>query len=406
MFNCSWFDNDGVIEEVKLEFNYQNYSILNNVSGFFSYMLKNLAANEVGYNFRWHAMDNNSAWTSTEWKSFILYKQTIQLTILFNGTESNYFDYFNPIINVSVINLNSSPGFLKFFVDSELRQEIISYSLINISQYLNGEYNITATLSDENYTGYAMKWLNIKEGTPPEIIFEFSTSYLNTTIPEYFHHWLEIKCIIKDSSPITWVYLSENSSGFFTNNSMDNAGNGNWTLSIDISGLNWNDLITFSFFANDTWGNIGLNDNLTALYSLKIHDFQEPSSVLFFIPHDKLLEVNKTTQFTLLADDIYGSGITIIRYKINDSIWFDYEVSFSLNNLNFGYHNISYYSIDAAGNIEEINSIIVILIENPSDSPLNIIPDGSIPSFNPLLLTSIFILISIIYYRRKSHSTK
>ena len=397
IFNCSWFDIDGIINEVKIEFKYQNYTVLNNFYGEYTYIFKDLAANEIGYKFRWHAKDSDGAWNSTEWQTYILSKQVLELLILFNGTQENLIDSYNPIVNITIFNLNSSPGILKLFVDSLLVKQIESYSLTSISQYLNGVYNITTILIDQNYTGYAMQWLNVQEISPPVIIFDFSGDYLNSTIPEYYHCRIRINCSVFDSSPLYWVYLCENSSGIFLNRSMIDLGNGDWVYEIDISHLNWNDVFIFYFIANDTWGNIGINDNFTSLYRVNVFDFQNPISTISYAPYDYLNIINVSTSFKIIADDI-GSGISLVRYKINDSEWIEYTQSFNLSSYGPGTYNISYYSIDNAGNIEEIKSITVVLIKTEES-----ITQGAIPSFNLGILISIISITSvIILFKEKS----
>lgn len=386
IFNCSWFDIDGIINEVKIEFDYQNYTVFDNFNGEFTYTFKDLSANEIGYQFRWHAMDNDGAWSSSEWQPFILNKQVVQLLILFNGTLVNLIDSYNPIVNITLVNLNSTPGNLKLFVDSQLIQQVESYSLTNISQYLNGVYNITATLIDQNYTGYGMKWLNIQEISPPVIIFDFSEDYLNTTTPEYYHNFIRINCNVSDSSPLHWVILCENSSGIFINRSMISLGNGGWVYEIDISQLNWNDVLFFYFIANDTWGNIGINDNFASLYRVNVFDYQNPISTISFIPYGNINVINISTTFRITAEDI-GSGISLIRYKINDSDWIQYAHPFNFSTYNPGTYEISYYSVDNAGNVEETKTITVVLIKIEESTP-----QGAIPSFN---LGVLFLIISI-----------
>lgn len=390
IFNCSWFDIDGIITEVKIEFNYQNYSVINNFYGEFTYIFKDLSANEIGYQFRWHAMDDDGTWNATEWQIFILNKQVIQLLILFNGTQNNLFDLYNPTINITIVNLNSTSGLLKLFVDNNLIQQEYANSLTNISQYLNGAYNITAVLVDQNYTGYAMLWLNIQEKTPPTIIFEFSDAYLNTTKPEYFHTSIELVCTVSDSSPLLWVYCCENSSGIFLNRSMVSLGNGNWSFIIHISNLNWNDVFIFYFIANDIWGNIGINDNLTSFCKIKIFDFQNPISTISYAPYTDPNIIDASIFFTIFADDV-GSGISLVWYKINDSDWIEYTKSFNFSSYEPGTYDISYYSIDNAGNVEEIKSITVVLIKTEESTT-----QEAIPSFNLGILILIISITSII----------
>jgi len=400
IFNCSWFDIDGVISEVKLEFDYQNYTVFDNFNGEFTYIFKDLTANEIGYQFRWHAMDDDGIWNATEWHSFTLNKQVVQLLIYFNGTQENLFDLYNPIVNITIFNLNSTPGLLKLFVDNILIQQEYTTSLTNISQYLNGAYNITAVLTDQNYTGSTMVWLNIQEITPPITIFDFSEDYLNTTIPEYYHNSIKINCSVFDSSPLHWVYFCENSSGIFLNRSMISLGNGDWVYEIDISHLNWNDVFFFYFIANDTWGNIGINDNATSLYRVNVFDYQNPFSSISYILHDNPNLINISTSFRLTADDI-GSGISLIRYRIDDSEWIHYTQPFNFSNYSPGTYVISYYSVDNAGNVGEINSITVVLISTEESTP-----QVAIPSFNLGMLISVISITSIIilfkYKKRKS----
>jgi len=401
IFNCSWFDIDGIINEVKIEFDYQNYTVIDNFNGEFTYTFKDLSANEIGYQFRWHAMDDDGAWSSTEWQLFILNKQVVQLLILFNGTLENLIDSYNPIVNITIVNLNSTPGNLKLFVDSQLIQQEESFSLTNISQYLNGVYNITAILVDQNYTGYAVQWLNIQETTPPTIIFEFSEVYINTTTPEYYHRIIRINCTVFDSSPLIWVYFCENSSGMFINSSMISVGNGNWNYELDISHLNWNDFFVFYFIANDTWGNIGININHSALYRVKIFDFQEPISLISYIAYINPNIIIDSTSFIINAEDHLGSGISSIKYRIDDSDWIDYINPFNMSNYQSGTYIISYYSIDNAGNIEESKSFTVVLIKEDSTD------QRAIPSYNLVIIISVIsISLVIIFFknRRRKYS--
>ncbi|MEM2611963.1 MAG: DNRLRE domain-containing protein [Thermoproteota archaeon] len=86
--------------------------------------------------------------------------------------------------------------------------------------------------------------------------------------------------------------------------------------------------------------------------------------------------VNSSTSFSLSAsDDI--SGVKETKYRIDSGPWKDYTDKFSLSGYSDGTHEISYYSIDKAGNNEAEKTLNVILdntppsIEDPS-------PTGSI----------------------------
>jgi hypothetical protein len=395
IFNCSWLDADGIINEVKIEFDHQNYTVFDSFNGDFTYSFYNLPANEIGYQFRWHAMDDDGAWNSTDWYFFILSKQEVQLVILFNGTQENLIDSFNPIVNITILNLDLTPGTLQLFVNGELKQQIESYSLTNVSQYLNGAYNITAILADQNYTGYEMLWLNIQEISPPVISFTFSENQITPIIPEYYHNSLKINCTVVDSSPLNWVYLCENSTGIFLNRSLTELENNEWSYELDISHLNWNDFFYFYFYANDTWGNIGINDNFSCFYRVYIADYQSPISSISYIPHDAPNMINSSTSFRITADDV-GSGIYLIRYKINDSDWFSYSQPFNLSNYNKGLHELSYYSIDNAGNSEEVKTITILLVKTGESTP-----QGTISSFNLEVLILIVSITTIIILFKK-----
>ena len=172
---------------------------------------------------------------------------------------------------------------------------------------------------------------------------------------------------------------------------MTSLGNGNWTYTIDISSLSWNNAISLSFYATDKWENIGLNNNFTKLYTIEIHDFQDPITTLSFIPHEGTTYVNQLTIFSLVGDDGFGSGLKNIKYKINESEWLDYSIPFNLNNYIEGYYNISYYSIDHAGNVEKINSLIIKLVEMPQDAPRD---SPAIPGFDIFLVIGLIALIT------------
>lgn len=389
-FNCSFFDDDGIVEEIYFEFNGDNYTVTDDYLGEYIYTLNDLSANENGYAFRWHVKDDDDAWTTTNWQAFILNKRGVQLQILFNGTTDNYFYQNNPLINITVINLNSTPGLLKLLSDNGLLQEEYDFSLVNFSLFIDGTYNITAILIDENYTANAMKWLFVREIDPPDIIFEDNGYYLSIVKPEYSDDELRVICTVNDYSPLSWVYCYENSSGTFMNQTMDSLGNGNWTYTIDISGLNWNDVFFFSFYANDTRGNIGFNDNSTMLYKVFLDDFQKPVTALVFTPYNGVNEILESTIISLTSSDNSGSGISYIKYKIEDSIWYDYDTPINLSTYDLRYYEIFYYAGDVAGNIEDTKSFILHLVEETSEPPPPSPPQPAIPGFD-----IIFLLFSI-----------
>ncbi len=73
--------------------------------------------------------------------------------------------------------------------------------------------------------------------------------------------------------------------------------------------------------------------------------------------------VNESTIFTLSADDGLGSGISMINYKINNFNWTDYYEPFNLSGYKFGDYNISYRANDVVGNVGEIKTLHVKLVD-------------------------------------------
>jgi len=115
----------------------------------------------------------------------------------------------------------------------------------------------------------------------PNIIFEISPFYLNTTTPQYYQTGLQINCTVQDDTSIIWVYICENSTGTFINRSMSYM-NDNYAFDLDISSLNWGNTIMFSFYAMDSAGNIKWDNNDGINYSIQIYDFQDPITILDF----------------------------------------------------------------------------------------------------------------------------
>ena len=81
---------------------------------------------------------------------------------------------------------------------------------------------------------------------------------------------------------------------------------------------------TIQVFGNDSQGNI---------YESKIMpfivDMNAPTSLISFTAYSDMNRVVKSTIFTITADDL-GSGVSVIRYKINSSAWTDYNGPFDL----------------------------------------------------------------------------
>ncbi len=146
---------------------------------------------------------------------------------------------------------------------------------------------------------------------------------------------------------------------------------------------------TIQVFGNNSQGTIFQSEVRHFLI-----DLTAPTSMISFTPHSGTNDVNKSTMFTIIADDGVGSGISLIRYKINDSIWTDYDSPFNLSNYDYGYYLIYYYAIDAVGHTEIENTLVVNLVEIESEPHDNGDPTIS-GYFFPLLLTAISLIIII-----------
>ncbi len=122
-----------------------------------------------------------------------------------------------------------------------------------------------------------------------------------------------------------------------------------------------NGTVTIRFYANNTAGKEGYDE--VTVYK----DTIAPISSISYIVHKEPNMVNISTTFTLTADNASGSGVSVIRYKINDSGWLDYNSPFDLDLYAYGDLLISYQAIDEVGNIETVNTELVELMGPPSE---------------------------------------
>lgn len=145
--------------------------------------------------------------------------------------------------------------------------------------------------------------------------------------------------------------------------------------------------VTIRFYANDSFGSVGYAEVVLN------KDLNPPISSLFFIPYRGENNVTRSTTFILTADDGLGSGVSVIKYKINSSAWIDYTDPFDLSDYDYGYYLISYQAIDLVNNIEIENTHLVRLVELPSEQP--------IPGYNMFLLIGIICVVSIILIKKR-----
>ena len=139
------------------------------------------------------------------------------------------------------------------------------------------------------------------------------------------------------------------------------------------------------------------NDSIGTMYQSNFKYFTvdtiAPTSLISFTQYGDPNIVIKSTAFTIIADDGLGSGISLIRYRINNTGWNDYNSTFDLSNYDSGYYMIYYYSIDNAGNIELENSVSLVLI-NISDKP-------SISGYTTTLLIISFCGVIVLIIQKK-----
>ncbi|MFX0177736.1 MAG: SBBP repeat-containing protein [Candidatus Hodarchaeota archaeon] len=272
---------------------------------------------------------------------------------------------------------------------------------------LDGGTNITCGLSG---TIDPLEWGPLGDG-PIEITFYANDSMNNLGFFIRTVNKDTTNPIVKINSPIGYEFFGAVApdynitvTGSNLNTTWFNFNDGeNKTLNSDTGTLDqtlWgnegNGTVIIKFFANNSANNIGQAEVLV------FKDIEIPSSSIFFIPHSGTNNVNISTTFNITADDGMGSGINLIRYRINNSIWVDYIGQFDLSTYPYGDYLISYYSIDNVGNSELPNSILVKLIDvSPEEPEEPELPE--IPGYNLIFLLSLvsIAIIGILIKKRK-----
>lgn len=148
-----------------------------------------------------------------------------------------------------------------------------------------------------------------------------------------------------------------------------------------------NGVVLIRFFINDTGGLQNYDE--VSLYK----DVSPPTSNAFYTPYISPNLVNLTTTFSIIYSDGSGSGIDVVRYKINNSAWYDYTGPFDLSGYEYGEYLITYQAIDVVGNTESEHTITVMLTEIFSGTP-------GIPGYSLLLIITLMGIISIIMIRK------
>ncbi|MFW9877373.1 MAG: OmpL47-type beta-barrel domain-containing protein, partial [Candidatus Thorarchaeota archaeon] len=150
-----------------------------------------------------------------------------------------------------------------------------------------------------------------------------------------------------------------------------------------------NGSVIIHFYANDTWGFEG--NTKVGVWK----DTYAPTSSILFVPYSGFNIVNETTEFSLIAGDGIGSGVSTIRYKINDSSWITYIEPFNLSSYDYGVYIITYQAIDNVGNIETENIQLVELIKEPGPS------EPTIHGYNLWIVIGIISIISAMVISKR-----
>jgi len=241
----------------------------------------------------------------------------------------------------------------------------------SISGLTNGEYYYKV-VAFNNVGNRSSNCIYVDVKIAPQIIFQPTLEYLNSTEPMETDLSLKINCSITNTTALQGVYLCENSTGIFFNRSMNLGINNEWTYVVDISTLQRGDKLCFLFYANDSYY-MRKNDNNNLNYSLFIGDVYPPSSnVQFNISHIPNF-VSESTLFNITTYDVgeRPSGILNFSYKIDSGVWKEYNNPFNLSNLDEGMHTIYYNATDNIGNVEDTNQLTVYLDLNNITSFLN-----------------------------------
>ena len=139
------------------------------------------------------------------------------------------------------------------------------------------------------------------------------------------------------------------------------------------------------------------NNSIGTLYQSDIRyfsiDVNAPTSMISFTPYRVPDIVIRSTAFTITADDGLGSGVSLIRYKINDLSWNTYIGSFNLSTYEYDVYNITYQAIDGVGHIESENTITVTLIPEPSQP--------GIPGYQLFVMIGVISIVSAIIIKKK-----
>ncbi len=149
-----------------------------------------------------------------------------------------------------------------------------------------------------------------------------------------------------------------------------------------------NENITIQFYVNDSKGFEGFTEVIILKETIA------PTSIISYTAFRPTNIINTTSTFTITATDLGGSGIQLIRYKINDSSWNTYDKPFNFSGYSSGFYLITYQAIDNAGNVETENTLLVELIRIPSEP-------STIPGYDLVIMIGTISLVSMLLIKKR-----
>jgi len=319
-----------------------------------------------------------------------------QIRIRTKGTENNYHTYFDAVGYSWDPNYNTGDNLnegLLLSYKSFANLNTTWYSLdgldssaifgnITIPMPSDGIHTIQVLGNDSIGRLYESDVLLFSIDVSPPIII------INSPSPDFYG-------IIAPNFNLNIIETNLNLTWYTLNDGIINPFSG---FSGTINQTEWdkfvNELITIKFYANDSGDHLGMTQVTVE------KDINAPTSSISFELHASPNIVNESTLFTLSVNDGSGSGVSVIRYKINDSSWIDYTVPFDLSSYANGYYTITYQAEDNVGNIETEKSIIVELRRTAQPS------EPIISGFDLLLISCIFSIVSIILIKKKYRNFK
>ncbi len=106
------------------------------------------------------------------------------------------------------------------------------------------------------------------------------------------------------------------------------------------------------------------NNNIYVIESEIVSvDRTAPTSLISYTPKSGINKIGKNTIFSINTDDIFGSGVNITYYQIDNGGMREYTEEFTLAQFDLGTHTIYYSSVDNFQNIEEVNVEVIVKID-------------------------------------------